>query len=847
MSEQEQTEDIPQLSDSDSSEDESNQAEQVESLVAGRERRKTAGNRYDRETILEEAPEDDDPDEVALLFADNEDEEDEEFKSDDPDDDADMSSSDDDDQGPNAAADDFEGEKEIIKQAKDERSKKRKADLALTSAAGLRKKLKTDPTHPTSPAAKPKPSKKKERVTWVHAQDSGRSSLRKQTIAHRAETIQRLKESEAQSKKLKALKEKRDRERAEDAPKELTQADRLAEAARVERQNAKSLNRWEALEKKRQEEQAAKLAALKNRKLEGPVVSWWSAKAKWIGPRLNKIGTKDAGNILEGGGIVTKKKPGRKTKAELERLAAEKKAAEESAAGTSQTSTENTAPVTPAEKKTADESTAGTTQTGTENTTPATPAERKTAEEGAPSTTQARTENTAPGTPAGVSQPNNGSTGTEKTSAAPVIPEGKVEDQTLNQPGAAAIVPPPSVVTAADMTPNPLSTPSQPTGDKHQNAQEKPVEPSFEVSTEAPTTLADSFLEGIEEYASMQEHARPPDKDLNDGQPVANSPGAEEPKLDTPMTEATSDESNSTRVQQAKSDMPTKDTLTKPPNSIRAEEPTPDMPMKDAPSEEPNSTRAEEPTPDVPMKDAPSEESNSTRVEEPKLDIPTTDAPSDELKSPTPAAPTACQDAPSDVNPIPDLKANPSLATVTTPSTVAPTQPASELGASDKPPQQDSQLGVKQPLEAVPADQTVIKTEGVEQQGVETKTDGPLPESLPEPEPVIEHSTRNLVILEKFEGLSNQERQEFSIFYNQRKPGKAVKSLKHSQELCPITALPVRYRDPDTGIGYATAAAYKKIHEVKDYQFSWSSMLGCYVGRAGAAAARGVPEGFLQE
>lgn len=74
-----------------------------------------------------------------------------------------------------------------------------------------------------------------------------------------------------------------------------------------------------------------------------------------------------------------------------------------------------------------------------------------------------------------------------------------------------------------------------------------------------------------------------------------------------------------------------------------------------------------------------------------------------------------------------------------------------------------------------------------------------------------------------------------------------MKSLKHSQELCPITALPVRYRDPATGISYATAAAYKKIQELKDYRFAWSSMLGCYVGRDGATAARGVPEGFLQE
>lgn len=694
MSDDEQTEDTPQLSDSDTSDDVSDQ-EPIESLVAGRERRKTAGNRYDRETILEEAPDEEDPDEVALLFADNEDEEDEEFKSDDLDDEGDMSSSDDDDQGPNAAADDLDGEKEILKQAKEERSKKRKADLALTSVAGLRKKLKTDPTQPNLPAAKPKPSKKKERVTWVHAQDSGRSSLRKQTIAHRAETIQRLKESEAQSKKLKALKEKRDRERAEDAPKELTQDDRLAEAARVERQNAKSLNRWEAMEKRRQEEQAAKLAALKNRKLEGPVVSWWSAKAKWIGPRLNKIGTKDAGDILEGGAI-TKKKPGRKTKAELERLAAEKNA-----------------------------------------------------ESNTPGNVQTSTENTAPATPAGVSQPGTDATSTENVPAEPDLAEAKLENSGLNQAGAATAPSAVSTASETEVTPNQASTPSQPTENKPPEPQKSPVEAISETSAEVPSRSADSFLEGIQEYASMPEDAGTPNKGLSDGQDVPNSPKTEEPRLDVPMT----------------------------------------------------------------------------------------DAPADESKSTAQAVPTTKQDVISNVKPLSDPKEGASAA----PSDPLPAQPASEVVMSTDPVLEDSKADVRQPLAQEVADKDVVKIETLEQQGVESKID----ESLPEP--VIEYSTRNLVILEKFDALSNQARQEYSLFYNQRKPGKAGKSLKHSQELCPITALPVRYRDPATGIGYATAAAYKKLQELKDYQFTWSSMLGCYVGRDGAVAARGVPEGFLQE
>ncbi|RMZ74944.1 hypothetical protein DV737_g5592, partial [Chaetothyriales sp. CBS 132003] len=252
--------DSPSMAPSDSSEDESD-AESVELLVRGRERRKTAGNRYNRDMVLEEVGDQDDPDEVTLLFAGEQDEDDDdEFKSD--------------------AAEDDE----------------------------------------MRPLPK-KPSKKKERVTWLPDQDAagGRASLRKQTVAHREHTLARLRESEAQSKKLKALKAIRDRERAKDAPKAMTQADRLAEAERVERRNAKSLNRWEAMEKRRTEEQAAKLAALKDRQLEGPVITWWSGKAKWRPPQIIDSGI-DGASPVDGSGEP--KKRGRKPKSFHEQLAA---------------------------------------------------------------------------------------------------------------------------------------------------------------------------------------------------------------------------------------------------------------------------------------------------------------------------------------------------------------------------------------------------------------------------------------------------------------------------------------------------------------------------------------------
>lgn len=677
----------PSDSDADTSEDEA-EKQPVETLVAGRERRKTAGNRYDRDLILEEvaATPDEDADEVTLLFADNEEEEDEEFRTSDEEEDADMSSSDDDDQGPNAAPDDLEGEREIQKQAKQERAKKRRADLALTSVAGLRKKLKTDLVRPAALSSAPaKPSKKKERVTWVHDPDSGRSSLRKQTIAHRAETIARLKESEAQSRKLKAIKEQRDRERAKDAPKELTQADRLAEAARVERQNAKSLNRWEAMEKKRQEEQAAKLAALKNRTLEGPVISWWSARAEWIGPKLHKIGTKDAGDVIGGG--TEMKKRGRKSKVFLEQQAAAKEA---------------------------DGSTPLSAKPGTETST--------TSQAAAPTSTEAPNELNA-----------------DRLSSQKMSTETSVK---LEAPTSAA-------EPAADMstTENPAREPLQ---DKilHPNPAPEPEEPQPTLLN--PQEQENTLLKGIHEYGTFNGDSTASNNNANASAPKQpdTSPPSEE-KRETPQSKPGEVPINATS--------------------------------------QPIETEQRQKQPAATAADA---------VSKPKTSDPQSTEPL-QSEQPTKTASTAAE----------------------TPSAPAPS-PAAAVPSASPPP---AVAGPSGDPEAAPA---------------------PAIAPAPGPEPVVENSTRNLVILEKFEELPTESRQEYSFFFNTRK---AAKPVKHSQELCPITTLPVRYRDPTTGIGYANVVGYKKLQELKQHGFVWSGMLGCYVGRDGGPVARGVPEGFVDK
>ncbi|KAL4874144.1 YL1 nuclear protein-domain-containing protein, partial [Aspergillus spectabilis] len=263
----------------------------VESLVQGREKRSTAGRQM---SALIDAAADD---ELALLFEEVED--DNEFADDaveggweEEDLGLDSSSDDDDDQGPNAQADDFEGERQIEKEEKEEKKKKRvREDLRYKIAS---KKVKIDPTAPnavsTTPA--PRPRKKSERVSWIPTPDEGptRSSSRRQTMHNKELTHARLKDSEEKRIRLIATMEEAAKRKAKRKPKQMTQAEHLAEAERVEKHNSKSLNRWEEAEKRKAEERRAKIEALQNRRLDGPVISYWSGVATWADGCLTRVG-----------------------------------------------------------------------------------------------------------------------------------------------------------------------------------------------------------------------------------------------------------------------------------------------------------------------------------------------------------------------------------------------------------------------------------------------------------------------------------------------------------------------------------------------------------------------------
>lgn len=257
-------------------------APKVEWLATTRQRRSTAGNRM-KSMLANEEPDSD----LELLFA--EDENDQGF-SDAGDDGSDvqMDSTDDEDEN-NNADDDLEGEKELEKQAKERRAAQRKRKAQEAIPAKFRKKVRIDPAAPTRPPAPaPRPKKKSERTSWLPsaADMPTRASSRKTTRISKEQLHQQMVEREARRlKQLAQMQKKAERLEALKKPPK-TQEERLREAAIVEKRNSKSLNRWEEAEKQREEERRAKLAALNQRTLKGPVITFWSGIGEWMGKNM---------------------------------------------------------------------------------------------------------------------------------------------------------------------------------------------------------------------------------------------------------------------------------------------------------------------------------------------------------------------------------------------------------------------------------------------------------------------------------------------------------------------------------------------------------------------------------
>ena len=292
------SDDTPRALSSDRDESSSSDSDEeigdpVESLVSGREKRATAGNRLS--SFLQKEADD----ELELLFAENEEEEDVEFEGVEDEDASDVqlgSSSDDEDQDMTKDHDELDGERELQKQDRAEKQKKRKAQELYKRPGGLRRRIKVDPTTggpiPATPVARPR--KKSERVSWIPTPEEGptRSSTRKQTVQNKESVHLRMVESEKRRVQLIHVMEAAAKRKKASKPKPRTQAERLEEAARTERKNAKSLNRWEETEKKRSEEQRLRLEALHNRQLSGSVITWWSGTAEWVNGVLGRVGAR---------------------------------------------------------------------------------------------------------------------------------------------------------------------------------------------------------------------------------------------------------------------------------------------------------------------------------------------------------------------------------------------------------------------------------------------------------------------------------------------------------------------------------------------------------------------------
>ncbi|KAK0623613.1 YL1 nuclear protein-domain-containing protein [Immersiella caudata] len=280
--------DLDTTSNDGENESDSGEPVQVEWLATTRAKRSTAGNRM-KSMLANEEPAAEDSD-LELLFA--EDEDDAGFSDDARDDASDVqmdSSSDEEDQ--EDGADDLEGEKELERQAREKRNAQRKRKAQEAIPAKFRKKVRleqpraaADSSSPRSSAPPPlvrpppRPKKKSERMSWIPAAADmpTRASDRSTTRIRKQELHQKMVEDEVRRKKQMERME-RNAKRLEALKKPpMTQAERLTEAALVEKRNSKSLNRWELAEKEREEERQRKIAALNSRKLDGPVVTFWS-------------------------------------------------------------------------------------------------------------------------------------------------------------------------------------------------------------------------------------------------------------------------------------------------------------------------------------------------------------------------------------------------------------------------------------------------------------------------------------------------------------------------------------------------------------------------------------------
>jgi vacuolar protein sorting-associated protein 72 len=279
---------------SDASGSESEPEAPAELMVKTRERRANAGNRMS--TLLAKSAEEEEEWGEEWEEAPNE----EEFQGGDfnEQDDYNMDSSSS-EEGDDGDEDDDAGERELRKAERREKTKKRKAatnPFVARVAAVTRKKVRLELPRARSPVnAPPRPKKKSERASWLPTEEDGpvRASARQQTVANKEATLSKLLEKDKRRDDTLAMMKAAEARKKKDEPKPLTQAERLAEAARNERVNKKTLHRWEEAEEARAAERQAKIDAFKNRQIEGSFIRYYSGPGIWVDDKIKYTG-KDA-------------------------------------------------------------------------------------------------------------------------------------------------------------------------------------------------------------------------------------------------------------------------------------------------------------------------------------------------------------------------------------------------------------------------------------------------------------------------------------------------------------------------------------------------------------------------
>lgn len=53
--------------------------------------------------------------------------------------------------------------------------------------------------------------------------------------------------------------------------------------------------------------------------------------------------------------------------------------------------------------------------------------------------------------------------------------------------------------------------------------------------------------------------------------------------------------------------------------------------------------------------------------------------------------------------------------------------------------------------------------------------------------------------------------------------------LARPKDICPLTGKVARYRDPRTGVPFASVQAFETLTKVLEHEFVWSEDLGCYI------------------